>query len=262
MRAKNPVWVPVLFTLGYFGCALLAPIHEDWFTAVVRAFLLLAAAASSLLVWVSWGIWFRRKARHPGWLVGIGLLPIAIGGALGLASTYRARHLAAVDARIKTDTRLVRIDDEELLTPRGNPIGVRLRYEIRYPEGSEAVIPHIPPAGMSAVPPPYLLGLAVRDSESRALSATDYAMTVDLVPDFMPRMLRFVGTQATPSSGSADPCFLWPRGSPPRATVLGAGSQPLWIYLSAPVYSARTKHSYDLRRFYEGALKEGAKECP
>ena len=261
-KAKSPVWVPVFFTLGYFGCAVLAPIHADWFTVVIRTFLLLAAAASSLLVWASWGFWFRRKARHQGWLFGIGLLPIAIGGVLGLASTYRSHHLAAVAAKIRTDTRLVRIDDEELLTARGNPIGVRLRYVVRYPEGSEAVIPHIPPAGMSAVPPPYLLGLSVRNSESRALSATDYAMTVDVIPDFMPRVLRLMGTPATPSGGSADLCFLWPRGSSPRATVLGTGSQPLWIYLSAPVYSARTKHSYDLRRFYEGAVKEGAKECP
>jgi len=261
MKAKNPIWVPVLFTLAYFSYALLSPIHADWFKAVVRFFLLSAAAVSSVLLWACYGLWFHRKSRSLGWLFGIGLLPVAILGVFALYSLYRSHHLASLDSKIKTESRLIRIDDEELLTARGNPIGVRLHYEVHYPKGSGELIPHVPPANLSMVPLPYLMGFWVRNTESRALNATDYSMTVDVVPEFMPKMIRFLETPNNPGSGSPDPCFWWARGPSERITVLSTAPQAFWIYLSAPQYSARTQRSYDLQRFYEGALNEGTKEC-
>jgi len=261
MKAKNPIWAPVLFTLAYFGYALLTPIYADWFRAFIRAFLLSAAAISSVLLWACYMLWFHRKSRRLGWLFGIGLLPVAIFGFLDLWSSYRAHHLASLDAKIKKEARLIRIADEELLTARGNPIGVRLRYEVHYPEGSAELIPHVPPASLSMVPPPYLTGFWARNTESHALNATDYAMTADVIPEFMPKMLRFPGIPTNPGSGSSDPCFWWPRGASGRTTVLTIAPQAFWIYLYGPRYSARTKRIYDLHRFYEGALNEGAKEC-
>ena len=262
MKAKNPIWVPVLFTVAYFGYAALTPISGDWFREFIRAFLLWSAVVSSVIVWACYGLWRRRKSRNVGWLFLVGLLPVAAFGGFDLYSTYRARHLAFLDAKIKAEARLIRIDDEELLTARGNPIGVRLRYEVRYPKGSEELIRHIPPANLSTVGPPYLLGFCVINTESRALGQTDYAMTTDVIPEFMPKMIRFAESPGHPGSGSSDPCFWWPRGAPLRATVLATAPQPFWIYLSPPHYSARTERSYDMHRFYEGALSEGAKECP
>ena len=264
MRAKHRIWIPVLFTVAYFGYAALSPLAGhwgDWFTPFIRAFLLAAAAVSSGCVWACYGLWSHGKLRRPGWMFAIGLLPIALLGALDLYAMYRVHHLAILDARIRKEARLIRIDDEELLTARGNPIGVRLRYEVNYPEGSGELIRHIPPADLSMIPPPYLSGFWARTTESRTLNATDDAMTVDVFPEFMPGMIRFGELPSSLGIGSSDACFWWPRGARGRTAALTTPPQAFWIYLSTPKYSSRTKRSYDLHRFYEGALSEGAKEC-
>jgi len=262
MRAKHPIWVPVALTIAYFGYAILTPVHADWFTAFVRSLMLGGAAAASLAVWTYYAFWVRRRARRLRELFVVGLVPVALLGCAELYSGYRSRRLAALETRVRTEARLVRIDDEELLTPRGNPIGVRLRYEVHYPEGSDELIPHIPPAGLSMVPLPYLSGFWVLNTESRALNATDYAMTSDVVPEFMPKMIRFPENAGKPGSGSSDPCFVWSRGAAQRAEVIDGSPRTFWVSLGEPRYSAPTRRSYDLHRFVEGAVAEGARECP
>ena len=115
-----------------------------------------------------------------------------------------------------------------------------------------AVIVEVPRGGFGAL-----------KTDSRALNTTDYAFTVDLLPDFMPRAIVFPGYSNDPRNL----CFNWPFGAPgpwgdsSRAAVLDTPPQTFRIDLGTPRYSASTRGIYHLRRFYEGAQQEGAKEC-
>ena len=185
-----------------------------------------------------------------------------IGGVPAGILSYRSSRLADLHARVKSESSIVVIEDEEFVTDRGNPVGVRVRYQVRYPKGAETVIAHLPPASLSSAPFPYLQGFSMRNYEFHALNATDYAHTIDIVPDFMPRFIQFAGYSWHVESGGEDSCFNWPDRLPARAAVLSTPPRTFQVFLSEPAYSAPTRRSYDLRRFYDGAVKEGARECP
>jgi hypothetical protein len=262
MKIKNPRWIPVLFTLLYFGYAIFSPIHADFLTRIFRAVLLSIAAFCSVVLWVSYKVWADRWSRNAtGLLIIAVLLPVVIYGIPTAVLSYQAIHLMELDTRIKKEATLITIEDEELLTDHGNPIGVRVRYQVRYPKGADALISHLPPANLSNAPSPYTGGFWVRSTEFHALNATDYVLTSDIVPEFMPATLRFVENPRYPGTGGKDPCFNWPGGPSRRTAVLNTPPQTFRIYVSEPAYSAPTQRSYDLHRFYEGALKEGGKEC-
>jgi hypothetical protein len=175
--------------------------------------------------------------------------------------SYRSSRTEALYAKVKRESSIVTMEDEEYLTERGNPVGIRVRYEVRYPKGAEAVIPHLPPASLSSAPFPYLQGFSMRNSEYHAINATDYVHTVDLVPGFMPQIVQFPGSPGYPGTAGADVCFHWPDQASQRTATLSTPPRTFQVFLSEPAYSAETHRSYDLRRFYNGAVKEGAKEC-
>src|SRR5690348_9316858 len=165
-----------------------------------------------------------------------------------------------LDGKVKKEASILTIEDEELLTDHGNPDGLRVRYQVRYPLGAVALISHLPPANLSSAPDPYARGFWLRQNQFHELNATDYELISDIVPDFMPQMLRLVQDPRFPRSGGKDPCFSWPGGPSERTSVLNTPPQIFRIYLSEPAYSGATHGSYDLHRFYESAIKEGAKE--
>src|SRR5579863_7489017 len=150
MKLRNPIWVPVFFTFLYFGIAVFTPIETGFLASFVRVLLLSIAALCSLLLWMSWFVWLRRGSRGIARLVIIAvLLPVVICGIPAAVASYRSRHLSDLDARMKKEGTVTTVEDEELLTDQGNPIGVRVRYQVRYPKGAEALISHVPPANLS-----------------------------------------------------------------------------------------------------------------
>ena len=260
---KTNHWsIPLVLTFIYFGFALVFPIHAEMFTGLIRILLLSFAALCSLLLWVSYIVWSRRGASSITGLLLIGLLlPLIICGIPAAVLSYRSWHVRDLDARIKKEAVVIAIEDEEVLTERGNPIGVRVRYEVRYPRGAEALISQLPPANLSSAPLPYAKGFWVLRNEIHALNATDYSLSSDIVPDFMPPTVRFGIKPGAPESREAASCFQWLGGPSEREAVLNASPQAFRIYISEPEYSSPTRRSYSLRRFYEGALKDGAREC-
>ena len=263
MNTKNLRWIPLLFSLLYFACAVFLPVHATWFAGLIRTFLVAIAACCSLLLWVSYTVWVRRGWHSTAGLLTIAaLLPVVIYGIPAGIGSYRARKLMELDTRVKKEATLITMADTELTTEHGNPIGVRLRYQVRYPRGADALIAHVPPANLSNALDPYAGGFWVRSTEIHALTATDYEMTSDIVPEFMPPTVRFVANPKYPASGGSVPCFNWTGGPSQRVAVLATPPRTFRIFLLEPTYSAPTARSYDLRRFYDGAVGEGAKECP
>lgn len=276
MKLANPRHVVIAFTLPYFGAAFFIPAHTpffedlyfssfDWAQAlVIRVTLTGMAALSSFLLWLFYRLWMRHCSRGLATVIVVGLLLPAVIVEVPREWLRRERRRASILwARIKTESRPISMEDEELVSASGHPIGVRLRYQVHYPDGGE-LIAHIPSATLSTAPSPYVLGFGAGIRELHALNSTDCAITVDLFPDFMPTAIVFLGN----AKGSDAFCFNWkafatpgPWGNSSRAAVLDNPPQTFRIDLGTPRYSAPTRRTYRLRRFYEGAQQEGAKEC-
>ena len=265
MKIKNPLWIPAVFTFLYFSFAIFVPVRAPWFEGLLRTAVLLIAGLCSFLLWISYFVWVARGARKLESLLIIALsLPVVLYGipiAVLAVLSFQQKHLIEIDSQVKKEASMLTMEDQELLSDHGNPVGVRVRYQVRYPKGAEALISRLPPANLSSAPDPYAKGFWVRSNQFRALSATDYELISDVVPDFMPQMLRFAVDPRFAKNGGKDPCFNWPGGPSERATVLSTPPQTFRIYVTEPAYSSPTHGSYDLRRFYEGAVQENAKEC-
>jgi hypothetical protein len=276
MKFDNPRRILTFFTLLYFGAAFFIPVYTPFLqdlyfssfsgeqALVIRVSLTAMAVLSSFLLWIFCRLWMRRTSRGLAAVVIVGLLlPAVILEVPRELSRFQSHRAQVLEARIKTESRLVTMEDEELLSVSGHPVGVRLRYQVHYPEGGE-IIAHIPYATVSTAPSPYLRGFTVWKTGLQALNTTDYAITVDLLPDFMPRVIVFPEYAKEPESF----CFKWtlsapgPWGDASRAAVLDSPPQTFRIDLQTPHYSAPTHGTYHLRRFYDNAHQEGARECP
>jgi hypothetical protein len=82
---------------------------------------------------------------------------------------------------------------------------------------------------------------------------SEYRFTEDHVPSFLPSGLVF--------PESKDPCFRWSNESE-RAAVLQSLPRRYQIIVEPYRHRSETTNAYALRTFYEGAIREGAKECP
>lgn len=232
MKGKSALWIPILFTLFYFGFAYSFIALNDSATWLFGLIPLAMAGLSSILLWISFAIWARSPRRPARLLLIAVLLPVVIYGVpIGMLS-WQSHRLMIMDAKMKKEASLLDIADEELLTASGSPIGVRLRVQVRYPEGVEPLVPHIPPANLSTAPAPYVAGFWVANAKYQMLNATDYVITSDVVPDFMPQTIRF---------GRGDLCFDWSRNSFRRADVLHAAPQTFRVNFQEPPYSAPTR---------------------
>jgi len=168
---------------------------------------------------------------------------------------YRA-YQESLSLQAMQQARLVGLEDEALLTPRGNPIGVRLRYRVQYPERAIALLASHPsdPLVSNAYWMPPNITFRLVSQRADLLAGGIYAITDDLVPEFMPGFLTRPGR-------STDRCFSWASRTSNRVAILDTPAEPLHVWLSDSYRQAQTAHAYALRRFYVGALNEGAREC-
>lgn len=273
MKLDNPRRVLIGFSIVYFGIAFFIPVYtpflrdlyfssfnwEQWL--VVRFILTGMAALASLLLWLFYRLWLSRYSRGLLAVIVTGfVLPVVIVEIPRELLLLQAHHADILAEQIRSGSRLLSMEDEELLSASGRPIGVRLRYKVHYPEGGE-IIAHIPPATLSTAPAGYLSGFVEQKMDVHTLNSTDYIYSVDLVPDFMPAIIRFPGD----ANGPQSTCFNWRHGAQgnpaSRAAVLASPPQTIRIELGIPHYSAPTRHTYSLHRFYESAKQEGAREC-
>jgi hypothetical protein len=151
-------------------------------------------------------------------------------------------------------SRISKPRDELLLGPGGNPIGVRIRYSVTYGDGLDdqryapfATIHLNDPAG-NLLPVSKQVSPAVSGRYQRL----EYQFTEDHVPNFLPSSMLF--------PESKDWCIRW-ASLEQRTAALQSPPQHYQIALEPYRRQSETSNAYLLETFYEGALREGAKEC-
>lgn len=148
--------------------------------------------------------------------------------------------------------------DEALLGARGHPIGVRLRFKVRFEHGLDDTRLQ-PVAGLHIPSPPANMVMrdwAVTPPVSGKFPAGEYLFTQDFIPDFLPKSMRF------PSSPQVadDQCFYWGNEAH-RLAATSDVKQQLEVSIMAYDIRQLTSSSYALHDFYLGAMAEGAHEC-
>jgi hypothetical protein len=146
------------------------------------------------------------------------------------------------------------VRDELLLGPAGNPIGVRIRYTIAYDDGLDDL--HYAPFATVHLNDPtgnlLTLKKAVSPTISGRYRSSEYQFIEDHVPSFLPAGFIF--------PESKDACFRWSNEAE-RTAVLRSAPQRYQIMIEPYRHRSETANGYALRTFYQGALREGAKEC-
>jgi hypothetical protein len=243
------------FTALYVAVALLfGPLLDRGSWLHLGRIVLLSLAGLSIGVLWSFYAIFRLRLNTVTLLAAGALCPVLVTVCLAQALSLVRGASERKTARQVTASRIVEVTDELLLGSKGNPIGVRVRYRVRYGEGLDDL--GFRPFATLHVDEPS--GNLWESSESVAPEVTgaylkaDYEFTDDYVPSFLPRGFLFAHT--------VDPCFRWSTEAE-RARVLGSPAQRFSITIQPYRYEAKTTNSYALRTFYEGALKEGAMEC-
>jgi hypothetical protein len=165
----------------------------------------------------------------------------------------------AQQEKIAAATQVFNMRDEPLLSAKGNPIGVRLHYSMRFPNSD--YFWHTPSlrAGKDfgasiwadgqftepAVTPPLIPG---KNTAPRYEQGKQYDFTADILPYFVVR-----------SGDGAKLCLLEP---PPNyragfERLMGEGLR-YRIHINGTKFEAVTQNTYSPKTFYDSALKEGA----
>lgn len=254
----------VLYAVLAAFLALVGSVHgPKVFPYSVLACLMAAEAA----LW-AWFFFLRRRAyRRKTWMLLAGAVALGAAMAVGANATWGPlvdREFAQQE-RLAATTEVTGMQDELLLSPQGDPIGVRLRYSVRFPvsdyfwqsAGLEAgnnlgVGVWADGRRISEVAEPPLLsaGPGVRRYEKDK----SYSFTTDFIPNFL--MWNQENTRLCivdpPPEYAAAFRELISKGSPLRYTITISGTK----------YQGATQNAYDLRSFYESAEKEGATHLP
>ena len=239
--------------------ALLGAIHGP--EAFPYAVLGCLVVAEGVLWW--WYFFLRRHDYQvKTWMLLAGAL------ALGVAMTATAKSSwgplvnleVARQERLAVATEVVGVRDEVLLSPRGNPIGIRVKYSARFPnrdyfwqsallQGDSRL-----PVGVWAdgrrvaevIEPPMT-------TDRNGVRRYEKGKTYDFTTEFLPNFLIWNADKSRlcildpPPEYAAAFRDLMANGPPVRYTVTIPGTK----------YHVPTKQAYDLKSFYQGVEKEG-----
>jgi hypothetical protein len=221
-----------------------------------RIFALGLAAISAMVLWALYGVfWARGAPRSPGALLLTGILcPFVVATSVfqitklvrGVRERRTARQLA--------HSRISKLRDELLLGPDRHPIGVRIRYSVAYEDGLDDL--HYSPFATVHLNDPMGNLLVLKKEVSPAAEGRydrrEYQFTEDHVPIFVSASLIF--------PESKDSCIRW-SNEEQRTAALQSPPQHYQIVIEPYRRQSETTNEYALKTFYEGALREGAKEC-
>jgi hypothetical protein len=221
-----------------------------------RSFALGLAAISTIVLWLAYRVlWTQESPRSRGALLLTGILvPVVVTTSVfQLTRLLRGVHERRT-ARQLVHSRIATVRDDLLLGPGGNPIGVRIRYSVVYDDGLDDL--RYGPFATVHVNEPVGNLLTLKQAASPEVGGrygkAEYQFTEDHVPYFLPARLIF--------PGSRDRCLRW-INERERTAALRSPPQRYEILIEPYRRRIETGNAYALETFYEGALKEGSKEC-
>lgn len=257
--------IGIIFTLIYiiviYLLAIIASVHgSDLIIHFATGYLLVAIIA---LWWIYFFVKRRNFKRSTIILflsgLGVGLLLI---GAL-LAS---ARSIVKLDQYLEKEhianTEVFNMKDEILFSKMGNPIGIRLNYQMRFPDNNYFW------QGSSMYPEKYLgvniwtdMHIANQNIEPPMIGTNplkyeqgkNYNFTVDMIPYFLIQNVDKTKLCINkPPKEYADAFQKLIQNN--EAVRFGIG-------VSGTKFGRITANTYSLKEFYDSAIKEGALEC-
>jgi hypothetical protein len=250
--------IPAGFTLLYLVVAfVLGPtMDQGSWIRLGRSVALGLAAISAIVLWVLYGVfWSRGAPPGQGALLLTGMLcPVVVATAIFQITSLVRRVHERTAARQLAHSRISKLADEPLLGGSGNQVGVRIRYSVAYADGLDD-LHHAPFATVHVnAPVANLLTLktAVSPPVGGGYGRSEYQFTEDHVPSFLPAGFIFPESQ--------DRCFRWANEAE-RTAVLRSPPHRYEILIEPYRHRSETTNGYALRTCYEGAIREGAKEC-
>jgi hypothetical protein len=258
--------IAALFTIVYVALAfvlgLLGSFHAGSPLVPVFSMVLLVVAVAAL--WTLY-FWLRRRAAEQHVLALLtGGVAIAFGlfaGCIGTFGLLERREFAAMERRAAATT-VFDMRDEPLLSPHGNPIGIRLHYSMRFPDDNVFwQWPHAAPEQQlnlrtwsdmrlaAKTVDPAMLGV----NPQRYQAGKVYRFTADLLPPFIVTTADGARTCiGKPSAADLEAFEEFLRRTTPG---------PYRVTVSGTQYSGLTSNHYSAASFYESAVKDAMPGC-
>ncbi len=249
----------VLLVLAYL-VAMLGSVHgpENFAYAALGLWIL-----AEVILWTCYHYVRRRRYRHSSSiLAAVGIL---LAAAFVIASQAAVSMLLDWEwkehQRLAAATEVLQVHDEPLLSAKGNPIGIRLRYSLRFPNSDyftqTAMLRTYKDVGVSiwadgrfaepTVTPPMAKG---KYGAPRYEQGKQYDFQVDAIPNFLME-----------NRDKTRLCVLEPPAEYREGFEKLMSSDEAIRYRIEIVgtnFGGYTEHGYSPKIFYESALKEGA----
>jgi hypothetical protein len=254
----------IIYTLIAFFLGVLMGIHGPELTLPSSIGFL------GIAIGILWWIYFfikRKNFRRSSMIfslasVGVGLLLV---GAIIASRNPLIQLEESRDAKHAASVEVLNMKDEILFSKTGNPIGVRLNYQMRFPDSdyfwqSVSISPkdqlgasiwasmqmvnrNIEPPMTSTDPSKY----AVRYEQGKT-----YKFTVDMIPDFVIQNVdKTKQCIKKPSKDYVDTFQKLIQNEDVRFDIIVSGTE----------FTGITANTYSFKEFYDSAIKEGALEC-
>ncbi|MCE3255244.1 MAG: hypothetical protein K0R25_738 [Rickettsiaceae bacterium] len=251
----------IIYAIGAGFLSILGSVHGP------SLFIYFSAGFLAIAILALWGVYFfvkRRDFRHDFAIFFFGAL--AIG--LILTGTIIASWSPIVDLDIRKsekrseNTIISNMTDEVLLSDKGNPIGIRLKYSISFPdEDHNWGFPMASPeknlgvsiwSDMTTVNhhvEPSVMGDKVDKNEQGKV----YNFTFDMIPYFVRQDVKKTKKCIDKPSKQYEEAF--------QKLIQNSELIRFNIRISGANFSGTTANAYDLKEFYDSAIKEGVRDC-
>lgn len=255
----------IIYTLIAFFLGILMSVHGPALT------LQFSIGFLGIAIGILWWIYFfvkRQNFRRSSMIfffsaIGVGLLLL---GAIIASRNPLIQLEESRDAKHAASTEVLDMKDEVLYSKTGNPIGIRLNYQMRFPDNdyfwqSVSISPkdhlgasiwasmqmvnrNIEPPMTSTDPSKY----AVKYEQGKT-----YNFTVDMIPDFVIQNVdKTKQCIRKPSKDYVDTFqILIQNNEDVRFDIIVSGTE----------FTGVTTNTYSFKEFYDSAIKEGALEC-
>lgn len=240
---------------------LFAPPPEPQTSLTVGTYIVLPL----ILLWGSWGYLRKRKHALVSFSTAACLIFIAMDYFLPDPGPVKKTFFMIEEGSKIYNVGLENFSDEPFLTKQGNPIGISLNYTLSFPAGGTYLI-GISPVPASRVMKPEDAGIDTTGSALRVREPQDWltvhsGMNVKRVETAIPGFIIYGG----PKNGfclfslAAELLKDGPGLTRYLVQIQVSGQQTQLDQMA--VLSFETRKAYDVREFYESAVKEHMPVC-